>query len=177
MDGNGILKLDVIYVPNNDQPFFGINFNYPEELVKSIKWLGDGPYRVWKNRLKGVKFNVWEKEYNNSITGETIIYPEFKGYYSNMYWLHLVNEEKPFTVYTTTENLFLRLYTPDDPSADPRYTRVEFPDGDISFLQGINAIGTKFKSPEQLGPQSQLNMYRRHRKDSDLHVELYFDFK
>jgi hypothetical protein len=94
-----------------------------------------------------------------------------------MYWLKLMNEEKTFKVSTTTENLFFRLYTPDDPVADPRYTRVDFPDGDISFLQGINAIGTKFKPPELLGPQSQMNMYRRHRTDSDLQIELYFDFR
>jgi hypothetical protein len=32
--------------------------------------MGDGPYRVWKNRLKGVKLNVWDKVYNNTITGQ-----------------------------------------------------------------------------------------------------------
>jgi hypothetical protein len=175
--GNGLLRLNIVYIPNNYQPFFGINFNYPEELVKGVKWLGDGPYRVWKNRMKGVKLNVWEKEYNNAITGETCIYPEFKGYHSKMYWLQLLNEERDFLVYTTTENLFFRLFTPDDPEADPKYTKVKFPGGDISFLQGINAIGTKFKKPEALGPQSQVNMYQRHRTDGDLNIELYFDFR
>ena len=177
LSGNGILQLTVVYVPNNYQPYFGINFNYPENKMKGAKWLGNGPYRVWKNRLKGVSLNVWEKDYNNTITGETYLYPEFKGYHSNMYWLKLLNEEKPFTIYTSTENLFFRLYTPDDPQADPRYTKVEFPEGDISFLQGINPVGTKFKKPEMLGPQSQTNMYRRHRKDGDLYIKLYFDFR
>jgi len=177
LSGNGILRLEVVYVPNNYQPYFGINFDYPEEKMKGIKWLGNGPYRVWKNRLKGVNLNVWEKDYNNTITGETYVYPEFKGYHSNMYWLKILNDEKPFTIYTSTENLFFRLYTPDDPQADPRYTKVEFPEGDISFLQGINPIGTKFKNPELLGPQSQTNMYRRHRTDGDLRIQLYFDFR
>ncbi len=177
LSGNGILQLTVVYVPNNYQPYFGINFNYPENKIKGAKWLGNGPYRVWKNRLKGVSLNVWEKDYNNTITGETYLYPEFKGYHSNMYWLKLLNAEKPFTIYTSTENLFFRLYTPDDPQADPRYTKVEFPEGDISFLQGINPVGTKFKKPEMLGPQSQTNMYRRHRKDGDLYIKLYFDFR
>jgi hypothetical protein len=176
LSGDGILNLHVVYVPNNHQPFFGINFNYPEQLVNGIKWLGDGPYRVWKNRMKGISLNVWEKDYNKAVTGEICIYPEFKGYHSNMYWLRLLNDENDFTVYTTTENLFFRMYTPDDPAAEPRFTKVKFPDGDISFLQGINAIGTKFKPPENLGPQSQLNMYRRHRTDSDLHIDLYFIF-
>jgi hypothetical protein len=175
--GNGVLKLEVTYVPNNHQPFFGINFNYPEGKVNGFRWLGNGPYRVWKNRLKGGTLNVWNKDYNNTITGETYTYPEFKGYHSEMYWLKLLNDEKSFTIYTSTENLFFRMFTPDDPEADPRYTKVEFPEGDISFLQGIPPIGTKFKKPEQLGPQSRSNMYRRHRTDSDMFINLYFDFR
>ena len=48
--------------------------------------MGDGPYRVWKNRMKGTQFGIWTKEYNNTETGESPwIYPEFKGYYSNLY--------------------------------------------------------------------------------------------
>ena len=175
--GSGVLKLEVVYIPNNYQPFYGINFNYPENKLSGIKWLGNGPYRVWKNRLKGGVLNVWEKEYNNTITGETYNYPEFKGYHSNLYWVKFLNEENPFTIYTSTENLFLRLFTPDDPEADPRFTKVEFPKGDISFLQGIPPIGTKFKDPDRLGPQSQTNMYRRHRTDADLFINLYFDFR
>jgi hypothetical protein len=175
--GSGVLELEVVYVPNNYQSFYGINFNYPEDKLSGIKWLGNGPYRVWKNRLKGGILNVWEKEYNNTITGETYNYPEFKGYHSKLYWVKFLNDEKPFTIYTSTENLFLRLFTPEDPKADPRHTKVEFPEGDISFLQGIPPIGTKFKDPDRLGPQSQTNMYRRHRTDADLFINLYFDFR
>lgn len=175
--GNGLLKLNVVYVPNNNQPFYGINFNYPEEKVKSVKWLGKGPYRIWKNRLKGVKLNVWEKAYNNAITGESYIYPEFKGYHANMYWMQLTSVDNSLSVYTTNENLFMRLFTPGLPESDPRNTEVDFPDGDISFLHGINAIGTKFKDTKNLGPQSQLNMYKRHHTDRDLSIELYFDFR
>lgn len=175
--GNGLLKLNVMYVPNNKQPFYGINFNYPEDKIESVKWLGKGPYRIWKNRLKGVKLNVWEKAYNNTITGESYNYPEFKGYHANLYWMRLNTSDNSLSVYTTTENLFMRLYTPGSPESDPRNTQVDFPDGDISFLHGINAIGTKFKDIKNLGPQSQLNMYNRHHTDRSLFIELYFDFR
>jgi len=37
----------------------------------------------WFLRMKGVSFGIWEKEYNNTITGESWIYPEFKGFHSN----------------------------------------------------------------------------------------------
>ncbi|KAA6314989.1 Beta-galactosidase, partial [termite gut metagenome] len=32
----------------------GVTFDFPDSNVKSVKWLGNGPYRVWKNRMKGV---------------------------------------------------------------------------------------------------------------------------
>jgi len=54
-----------------DADYRGITFNYPEEKITGMKWLGRGPYRVWKNRLRGQKFGVWHKAYNNTITGET----------------------------------------------------------------------------------------------------------
>jgi hypothetical protein len=174
---NGLLKLNFIYYPDNNQLYYGINFNFPEDNINGIKWLGKGPYRVWKNRLKGVTLNIWEKKYNNTITGESYDYPEFKGYHASLYWVTLQNKVHDFKVFTTNENMYLRLYTPGIPKADPRYTQVEFPDGDISFLNAINPVGTKFKSPEKLGPQSQLNMYRRHRNDGNMEIELIFDFR
>jgi hypothetical protein len=177
MQGDGLLRLEYVYFPENDQPFFGINFDFPEEYMRGITWLGDGPYRVWKNRLKGNRLDIWNKDYNNTITGETWDYPEFKGYHANLYWARFNTEPRPFSVYTSTENLYLRLFTPDQPEAEPRHTEVRFPEGNISFLNGINAIGTKFKPPEALGPQSQINMYRRHRTDRYMEIELFFDFR
>jgi len=56
--------------------FAGITFNYPEEKITGMKWLGRGPYRVWKNRLKGQQFGVWHKDYNNTITGTSWDYPK-----------------------------------------------------------------------------------------------------
>lgn len=177
MHANGILQLNYIYYPDNHRPYYGINFIYPEDKMNGVTWLGKGPYRVWKNRLKGTRLNVWHKEYNNTVTGESYDYPEFKGYHSELYWAKFDTDEKPFTVFSATEDLFLRLYTPDEPTGGPMHTTMIFPEGDISFLQGISAIGTKFKDPEALGPESQLNMYQRHRETSALEIELYFDFR
>src|SRR5205823_6738579 len=91
----------------------GVNFSFPENGVKSVQWLGDGPYRVWKNRMKGGTLNVWNKEYNNTSTGEgKPVYPEFKGYYSNFYWMKLITGNQPLTVVCNDEDIFLRLFTP-----------------------------------------------------------------
>src|SRR5699024_9762575 len=57
------LKISYSYRPEGKYPYFGISFNYPEKKVKGIKWFGDGPDRVWKNRLSGMELGVWKKEY------------------------------------------------------------------------------------------------------------------
>ncbi|SFF56726.1 glycoside hydrolase family 2 TIM barrel-domain containing protein [Sunxiuqinia elliptica] len=153
---DGRLNLEVAYQPVNNCSYAGITFDYPEKEVTGLKWLGNGPYRVYKNRMKGPDFGVWEKAYNNSITGYSdYIYPEFKGYHSSLYWAKLIGKKAPgFTVYAHSNDLFLRVLTPDTPKG-PAKTQLTYPPGDISFLHGINAIGTKFKDAENLGPQSQ----------------------
>ncbi len=169
---SGWLKLDVTYKAPYQNEFMGISFDYPEDQVKGIRWMGNGPYRVWKNRMKGNSLNVWEKPYNNTITGENWIYPEFKGYYRNFYWATLYSKEQDFTVVCADEDIFLRLYTPEKPSgAGNNNTSPEFPVGNISFLHGINPIGTKFKKPDQLGPMSQPNMFLCEKQ-----MTLYFNF-
>src|SRR5438105_9637179 len=96
--------------------------------------MADRPYRVWKNRMKGTTLNVWDKVYNNTSTGEPpFIYPEFKGYYSNLYWLKLLTSEQPITIVCNNEDVFLRLFTPQF-SGTPFNTAPLFPGGDISFM-------------------------------------------
>jgi len=177
--GNGLADLEVSYEPGNNSAFAGITFSYPEENVAGMKWLGDGPYRVYKNRMKGTQFGVWEKAYNNTITGDSgYVYPEFKGYHSGVYWAKILGKNVPdFKVYVYSKDVFLRMLTPREPK-DPAKTRMEYPKGDISFLHSINAIGTKFTDPSASGPQSvpaQFNASRIH--GGKILMKLTFDFR
>jgi hypothetical protein len=138
--------------------FTGITFNYPEKMIKGMKWLGRGPYHVWKNRLKGQQLAVWQKNYNNTITGESWNYPEFKGWHSELYWVTLQNRESDFTVYAKSEHLFLEMLQPEKPkAAGNNNTSPAFPQGNIGFMSGISAMGTKFQDARVMGPQSQKN--------------------
>ena len=169
---SGWLKLEVLYKAPYENKFMGISFDYPEDQVKGVRWMGYGPYRVWKNRMKGNTLNVWEKAYNNTITGESWVYPEFKGYHRNFYWATIQSKEQDFTIVCPDEDVFLRLFTPEKPlGASNDNTSPEFPSGNISFLHGINPIGTKFSKPESLGPMSQPNMFLYEKN-----LTLYFDF-
>ena len=163
-----------------DIDFIGISFNYPEEKCTSVKWMGRGPYRVWKNRMKGSIYGVWEKDYNNTVTGETfsnLIYPEFKGYHGNLYWATLETTESPFTIISETPNLFFQLFKPDKPEHVAGGVHPPFPDGDISFLYEIPAIGTKFKQAESLGPNSRKGVFGGRSGDENYPIRLWFDFR
>jgi len=154
---NGLLDLIV-----SGHYMKGITFDYPEEKIHAIKRLGDGPYRVWRNRMKGTRLAVWEDDYNNTITGDPASmydYPEFKGFFSSLYWTRLMNHDKSsMTIYCHTPYTCFRVFTPEiheNTKEGMGIREVEFPEGDLSFMNSISPIGTMFKKTEVLGPHSQ----------------------
>jgi hypothetical protein len=173
---DGWLQIDYEYQPPQGQyDYLGIHFDYPEEKVNGVRWLGKGPYRVWKNRMKGPQLGVWAKDYNNTITGETLWeYPEFKGYHANLYWAVLDTDEGPLTIAASTPGLFLRLYTPQPPEgAYNDHTDGIFPEGDLSIMHAIPPIGTKFKEAGALGPQGQPHQVHHNRSSEPLRGRIF----
>ena len=156
LDGSGWLELSYRYVNPGRHAHLGVTFDYPEPLVTGMKWLGRGPYRVWKNRMQGNGFDVWQKASNDTRTGADWTYPEFRGHHADLYWVVLQTKELPITVVTDTEDLFLRVLTPRY-GENPTFTAVPFPEGELSFLHAIAPIGTKFAGPETTGPEGQPN--------------------
>ncbi len=174
----------------------GLTFNYPETVFTSasdknkIKYLGRGPYRVWRNRQQGQQFGVWTKQYNNTVTGQynsvtPPVYPEFKGYHADVRWMQFPD----FRVTSLTEGLFVRLYTPeeaidqtpgemggaDEGKKKQERTMVKFPEGDISFLLSIPPMQS-YKPLEQLGPSAQPDNIRIKAGDEGFHIRLIFQF-
>ena len=176
---SGWLELRYQYRPENGQELLGVNFSYPEAQVSGIQLLANGPYRVYKNRLKGGTLDQWQKTYNDAVTGERWEYPEFKGYYSQFYGGTLQTKEGNIRIYTSTDNLFLHLLNPTVPKAANRTQSVaNYPaSGGISFLHGIPAIGTKTQKTEDLGPQSQKNLTFANGGLDTFSGVLYFDFR
>jgi hypothetical protein len=176
---SGIVSLKFQYRPDNAQEMLGVTFSYPQEAVQGIQLVANGPYHVYKNRMKGTTFNSWTKTYNNTVTGESWNYPEFKGYYSNFYAGKLQTKEGAFSVYTDTENLFLHLLNPSIPKDLGRANSMAvYPkSGGISFMHGITAIGTKTQKKEDLGPQSQTNITFANGGNDTYVGVVYFDFR
>ena len=154
----------------------GLTFDYPEQIfteattdeARSVTWLGRGPYRVWRNRLKGQQFGLWQKAYNNTLTGRygsatPPVYPEFKGYHADVRWMQFPD----FKVTSLTEALYVRLYAPEDATDQTAH--------DLSFLLSIPPMQS-YKPLEQLGPHAQPDVIRIKQGDEGFHLRLLFDF-
>lgn len=177
---SGLVKLFVRYFPGDYfTDYVGLNFSLPEKEMLRVTYMGKGPYRVWKNRMKGQSLGVWDKAYNTSETGEAPwLYPEFKGYHANLYWARIKTKNHSFKVITPDEDIFLRLYTPAFKEDPWKNYDLVFPSGDISFMQGISGIGTKTQKRENTGPMGMKNIFYDYEKDPSRAKELtlYFDF-
>jgi hypothetical protein len=159
----GWVKLDYTYSLTGPQQFAGVSFNYPDNFVLGAKWLGKGPYRVWKNRLTGVTDNVYENMNNNTHTGSyPWNYPEFKGYYADIVWMEMNTVEGKFLIASEDTGLYVRLFNFYGLSGARPHPSL--PAGDISFLDAIPAIGTKLAlninpNTRVLGPNSQAAIF------------------
>ncbi len=153
LSGDGSLRVDYAYALDGEFAYHGATFDHPEETMRSMRWLGQGPARVWKNRLRGTWLGFHETKRTNQQPGEAWNYPEFEGFFAGVSSARLATEAGPLViVQPKPEDVYLRVGTP---RVDHPRTTVEFPAGNLSFLHAIPAIGTKFQSAANLGPQGQ----------------------
>ena len=153
---SGWVRLDYQYELEGQFDLMGVTFDYPQDKMLGMKWIGRGPYRVWKNRTKGGRLDVWKNTYKDHIPGVTWDFPEFRGYYADWHWAVFETEQGKITLLNGAQDCFLGVYRPQN-GPDPRNTKLELPSTGISLLDGIPAIGTKFRKAELLGPQGQKN--------------------
>ncbi|MFO1487947.1 MAG: hypothetical protein U1F65_05675 [Verrucomicrobiota bacterium] len=174
VNGNGWVQCDYKYEATGTNDYFGVLFDYPEHLVKHKRWLGDGPFRVWKNRQRGVTLDVWENDYNDTLAGyRGWNYPEFKGFFANVRWFQLQTAEGQLTVVNNNNNApFVQIFPPTFPPTNlvgKAFARV--PGGGLGLLDAIPPIGSKFKDANTTGPQGQPTIGRGEYSGS---VSFYF---
>lgn len=154
---NGWIDCAYVYVGAPGSTFQGVGLDLPGAKVLGKTWVGDGPYRVWQNRRRGVSLGLWSNRYNDTITGwRGFVYPEFKGFFAGVRWLTLEMDVGLLTIVPKTEGLFVQVMKPDLPPAELQAkTAMTLPEADLGLLHVIPAIGTKFSTPEQGGPQGE----------------------
>jgi hypothetical protein len=150
---DGQAQLDYTYSYDGTVDLLGVQFDYPEEMMKGIRWLGWGPYRVWQNRMQGTRLDVWSNAANDTTPGESWSYPEFKGYFRGWRWAGFETmSEGSIMVTNETRAGFLGVYTPKDGKVGPV---LHLPATGLAFLEVIPPIGSKFTLAGVLGPESQ----------------------
>ena len=133
----------------------GICFDYPEKLVQSKRWVGRGPYRVWKNRMDGPQYGFWQNDYNDPIPGESWDYPEFKGYFDGVQWMQLKTSEGTIGIspsHVLQRPVYVGVYTPRDGRDHILYT---LPETGLSVLNVIPAVRNKVNTTDLNGPSAQ----------------------
>lgn len=152
ISSDGRLALDYAYNFSGVVELMGIRFDYPEEKVLGKRWLGDGPYRVWQNRLQGPIYDIWENDYNDPIPGESFTYPEFKGYFAHVSWIDLRTQEGTISITNETPESYIGIYQPRDGRDHLLFT---LPESGISVLEVIPAVRNKVNATDLCGPSSQ----------------------
>lgn len=149
---DGSLRLDYSYDLEGEYVYHGITFAHAEDQMNSLRWLGEGPTRVWQNRLRGTTLGLHDTTRRDLQPGESWTYPEFDGYFAGVREARLTTAAGPLTVLSPDADTWFRVGTPriSHPTTSP-----DFPPGDLSWLHAIPAIGSKGKPPEQAGPLSQ----------------------
>jgi hypothetical protein len=145
-----VANLDYEYSFTGTVDVLGIGFATSEQSLRSIRWLGMGPYRVWQNRLQGTRLDVWENAYNDSIPGESWLFPEFKGYFGEFRWARFDTSDGPFTIATGNAHSYLGLLKPKDGVNG----LLDLPNVGIAVLDVIPAMRNKFHTTDEIGPQS-----------------------
>lgn len=153
----GWVDCEYAYRVEGAHDYFGVTFDYPAEFVQGKRWLGDGPFRVWKNRRLGVSLGLWHNKFNNTITGYSgWLYPEFAGCFANIYWLQLLTSEGPITVVPDDQTGFVQVLTPQQPPNELEgNTRFSLPECGLAILDAIPPVGSKFKPAATTGPHGQ----------------------
>jgi hypothetical protein len=155
--GDGWMRIDYTLNVTSNETNIGVTFDYPEERVTSLRWLGGGPNPVWKNRLTGALLDVWEKTANNPMPGQSYISePVFRGYHREVRWATLNTTEAGIQMVIETPGLFLRVLTPAN-GVSPQNARFNMPPGNFSLLHEVSAIGTKFHPSAKLGPMPNMD--------------------
>lgn len=160
---HGSAQLDYSFIPGNDALFYcAVGFDLDEEAVTSKRWLGQGPHRIWGNRLRGPQFGLWENDINDMITGASWGQPEFKGIFGNVDWMQINLKSGVSLLVDPAAASPVGVLRPANAEGErdkhgptsPVHAWWHYPEaGGLHLFHKLPGTGTKFANAEELGPQ------------------------
>jgi len=146
---DGLLDLEYAYQIKSPAVFHGITFDLPEKDILGFSWTGQGPERVWANRMRGTRFGSFERAFRKLRPGVDYGYPHAAGCYADVRLADIHTQQGNIQILCHQDDTFLRIGTNDEGEK----IHTSWPEGDLSLLHAIPAIGNKFHKPDQTGPQ------------------------
>ncbi|MBT9190077.1 glycoside hydrolase family 2 protein [Zobellia russellii] len=153
---SGEIKLDFEYSPEYGlYEYAGIGMEVNAKTVKSKRWLGEGPARIWKNRIEGGIYDVHARDKVINIPGEVYNQPEFEGCFAPWKWAIFYMSDSVSVGFKNNSDLILGVLNPvngfNSKMASWKYPQKE----GFYFFNSIPAIGSKWKKPTEFGPDAQ----------------------
>jgi hypothetical protein len=160
LEPSGWLRADWVLVVGEPSVLAGVELGLDEEGVRQLRWLGEGPFRVWGNRRAGGKLGVWSVERADTATGVDWRHPELGGFYAGVRWATVEMATGDLTIALEDPGLHLAVLRPRFPDGVgpdgeelARHARAPSPAGSLAVLRQIPGIGNKFHTAEETGPQ------------------------
>ncbi|WP_288954876.1 glycoside hydrolase family 2 TIM barrel-domain containing protein [uncultured Polaribacter sp.] len=153
---SGELKLDYTYsVKKGIYEYAGIGMEVNAKTIKSKRWLGEGPTRVWKNRLEGGIYDVHAVEKKINIPGEVYNQPEFEGCFAPWKWAVFYMDDNVSVGFQNNSDVILGVLNPIN-GENAKMASWKYPKKEgFYFFNAIPAVGSKWKRPTEFGPDAQ----------------------
>jgi hypothetical protein len=153
---SGELKLDYTYaVKEGVYEYAGIGMEVNAKTIKSKRWLGEGPTRIWKNRVEGGIYNVHAVEKKTNIPGEIYNQPEFEGCFAPWKWAVFHMEDNVSVGFQNNSDVILGVLNPVN-GENAKMASWKYPKREgFYFFNAIPAVGSKWKRPTEFGPDAQ----------------------
>ena len=158
VNGNGWINCDYTYLAEGTNDALGVLFDYPDERIRHLRWLGDGPSRVRNNRLRGVTLGVWEEPDTPAAHGpDDGVAPPSAGCLAGIRWLELDTADGPVTILNNQVVPYV-LVAPGSRSG-------------LGFLDTLPSFDENFKDAPAKTPSGQSDVFPGERSGS---LSFYF---
>lgn len=128
----------------------GIAFALPADTIRRLRYLGDGPGRIWGNRREGVDHGLWEKVAGAATTFGSV--DDLPGFYGGVRWMQLATTAGTLELLVGSDDVDIGVSSPAFPS-DAKNAVASLPPRDsLTLVHRLPSIGTKFHAPNELEP-------------------------
>lgn len=128
-----------------------LGVDFPCQNILGKKWHGRGLDRIWRNRMRGPKWGVWEDVYNDAVPGVSWERP-FKGWFEAKWMdVEVGSPSASHICFIPRDGLYMGVGSPKD-GPDSYLYSMPYELG-VGVYHVIPAIGNKLFKPERGGPQ------------------------